>query len=148
MKDKYMMKDVKIEIVGTQYVEGESDEPDVIEIKTTGTLFEKDHVQYLKYQEYIDEGTHVIDNLVRFDDRHCRITKKGSVNTVMAFGINENGTAHYQTPAGPLYLRIMTEEYDVTRDEHSIRLGMSYTIDFNYSYVTCNRLELTIWLDS
>lgn len=140
-----MKKDVKIKITGIQTIPDIQDEPETIELETTGTYYQKDGMHFLKYDEYFEGVTEPAKNLLKFDNVTFQMTKKGPVNTVMSFEQNKSCSAHYMTPHGPLFLEIATEEYVMNKQSDMICVNINYSIDYNYDYLTkCN---LTIDVD-
>lgn len=140
-----MKKDVKIKIIGIQTIP-EMEEPEKIELETTGVFYQKEGMNYLKYDEYFEGASEPAKNLLKFDDTGLEITKKGPVNTVMSFGRNKNSTAHYYTPHGPLFLQILTEAYEMKEQEKGICVDINYCIDYNYDFLTRCSLRIDIAL--
>lgn len=139
-----MIKDVKVRITGAQSAPDLQAEPEIIEIETTGSLFKKNGINYLKYDEYFDGSTEPAKNLLKFDDSGLEVTKKGAVNTVMEFGENKHYLAHYLTPHGPLNLGIITDTYEVINSDTGIQINVNYCVDFNYDYMTNCSLTINI----
>lgn len=139
-----MKKDVKIKIIGIQTIPDIEDEPEKIELETTGSYYQKDGMHFLKYDEYFEGIAEPAKNLLKFDDTTFQMTKKGPVNTVMSFERDKSCTAHYMTPHGPLFLGIVTEEYVMRKQDDNIYVNIDYSIDYNYDYLTRCSLKIDV----
>ncbi len=139
-----MKKDIRIKITGSQNEAGDTTEPEVTEITTTGVLFEKNGNIYIKYKEYMDEINDPVDNLLKFDDDRLELTKKGGVNSVMSFNRDRNCAVHYMTPYGPVDMNIFTEEYNMEHTDRGYNIDIRYSIDYAYEYIVSCGLNVSI----
>ncbi len=137
-----MKRDIKIKVTGTQYISGESAEPEVIELYTTGKYFEKDGMSYIKYDEVMAEVEEPVKNLLKFDENMLQVTKSGGVGTVMFFDKDKSSTAHYITPLGPLDMNIITESYHRTERDDGMTLDVKYLLDYSFGCVLDCRLNV------
>ena len=62
-----MTKDVMIRIKGLQYAEGQ--EADTTDLMLPGQYFERDGLNFVKYDEIMEEDGGKIRNLLKFNDR-------------------------------------------------------------------------------
>lgn len=139
-----MKRDIKIKITGVQNTNVMMEEPDTVELETTGVLYEKDSHTYIKYDEYMDDTNQPVKNLLKFDDNALQLTKKGLVNTVMLFDKDKNSTAHYITPAGPVCMSICTEDYRMQQTGQGLNIDIKYSLDYNYDYIIDCALNVSV----
>ncbi len=139
-----MKKDIRIKITGSHSQAGTNSEPEVTELETTGVLFEKDGSTYIKYKEYMDDTDIPVENLLKFDENSLQLTKRGSINSVMAFNREKSCAVHYITPVGPVNMNIFTEEYNIKNTDEGCNIDIQYLIDYHYDFVVNCGLNVTV----
>ena len=83
-----MTKDVMIRIKGLQYAEGQ--EADTTDLMLPGQYFERDDLNFVKYDEIMEEDGEKIRNLLKFNDRQFTVVRRGSMESTMTFEKGKN----------------------------------------------------------
>lgn len=138
-----MAKDVLISVKGTQLM---GEENDTIEIITSGTWYEKNGKQYLIYEEAIGDTEELTHNTVKISPDKVEVKKKGLVESQMTFECGKKTMANYLTPVGLIVLGLTTSAMEVSAEENSLRLSITYSLEMNGEYISGCRLELSAGL--
>lgn len=129
-----MKRDVLLTVVG-RHREKKNEEWDSMEIRTTGTLMEKNEDLYLFYDEILGESQNdVSHNRIKIeqDPLLVTITKSGAVNSVMSFGENMDEKSDYATPFGSLKLGVFTKAIQFNNENEQLDLHIHYNLEVNY----------------
>ncbi len=137
-----MIKDVIINIKGTQGLDGETD---VVEFTTEGKLGIRDEKYFLSYEEgQLLEGAKVKTKMLINSDTSVVLERKGDINSRMEIEKGERRTCFYGTPIGNITIGIYGEELDVNLSEKGGRIKLSYNIDSQLTPVSQNKVEITV----
>lgn len=137
-----MIKDVIIDIKGTQ---GIDDETDTIEFTTDGRFGVKDGEFFISYdegqmfEEVLDVKTSIFikpDSVV--------LQRNGAIKSRMVIEKGTRNTCFYSTPHGNLVLGIYGEKLDCNLSENGGSLSMSYNIDSDLKLVSRNNVNISI----
>ncbi len=136
------MKNVIIDIRGTQGIDGESD---VIELSTVGTLCEKDGKYLISYEENETLKTDNVKTLVKTEG-NSKITmiRSGGIDSRLVIEKGRRNTCFYSIPQGELVLGIFGETIENTLGANGGRVRMSYTIDIENSVLSRNTVEISV----
>ncbi len=135
------MKQVIIDIKGTQGIDGDSD---VIELSTLGTLSEKDGKFLITYEENKTIKDQTVKTLVKTEDGKVTMIRTGGIDSRLIIEKGRRNTCFYSVPQGELVLGVFGEEIENNLSENGGRLSMSYTIDIENSLLSKNTVEISV----
>lgn len=137
------MKDVLIDIKGTQSIDGDSD---VVELTTVGKMNIIGGKTYLKYEDCTSSENDGISCLIKIDhkDNSVIMQRSGAFNSRMYIKKGQRHTCHYETVGGTLTMGIFGENVKDEMTANGGRLFMSYTIDVNYGMLSRNSVEIKV----
>lgn len=135
-----MTKDVMISIRGLQFMEGE--DGDNIETVQQGEYYEKNGVDFLLYDEYLEGFPEPVKNMIRIRDREMTLTKRGILNVQMNFEAGKKTLTRYQTPYGAIMIGLDTTRVACMKEEHCMIVEVDYTLEANYQYVADCRIRI------
>ncbi len=140
-----MTKDVLVQVKGTQSrFDMPGEEAEAVESFTRGVYYQKNGKQYLFYDEYLEDEVEPVKNAVRVEPEMLTITKKGAIESAMVFVPGEKTNSMYQSPVGALELSCDTTQLTIEEQPDLIRIVLEYTLEMNQSYVSDNRVEITV----
>lgn len=128
-----MTKDVLITIRGSQLMNGENDD---IEMIVKGTYYQKNRKHYLIYEEVLDGFKGVVKNVIKIQPDSVDIIKTGVTNVHMTFERNKKHLTCYATPLGGMMIGLNTREISVAEEEEEIAIRIQYSLDINYEHVS------------
>lgn len=135
-----MIKDVLVSVKGF-----ELSEPDeIISVKVKGDYHCVNGKHYIRYVETTDVPGKVTNNLIKISKDQIEITKKGVVNTTMAFELSNTTTANYQVPYGNLLLEIDTHLMNIHISDELITVLLKYKLTSNNEVISSNHTEIKI----
>lgn len=137
------MKDVLIEIKGTQTVNGEDN---VVSLTTVGKMNVIGGKTYLKYDDCTSSESEAISCLIKVDPKDDSVVmqRSGTFNSRMYIKKGQRHTCHYETVAGTIVMGIFGENVKNELGDDGGRLSMSYTIDVNYGMLSRNSVEISV----
>ncbi len=127
-----MTKDVLVRISGMQF--DIEDEP--IELITNGTYYLKNGKHYVLYEEQPESDAAITKNIVKFNDNHFEMTKKGGNHSYLVFDKDEKTSTVYQTPVGPVQVDVVTHGFLLTETEKELSVKVNYSLNINYNYIS------------
>lgn len=128
-----MTKDVLITIRGSQLMNGENDD---IEMIVKGAYYQKNRKHYLIYEEVLDGFKGVVKNVIKIQPDSVDIIKTGVTNVHMTFERNKKHLTCYATPLGGMMIGLNTREISVAEEEEEIAIRIQYSLDINYEHVS------------
>lgn len=136
------MKNVVIDIKGTQGIEGDND---IIELSTVGTLSEKDGKYLITYEEKETIKTDSVKTLVKAEgEDRITLIRSGGIDSRLVVEKGRRNTCYYTVPQGELVLGIFGEEIENSLNGNGGKVKMSYTIDIDNSVLSHNTVEITV----
>ena len=137
------MKDVIIDIKGTQEVDGESD---VVEVTTVGKMNVIAGKTYLKYDDSAATGVKGVSCVIKIDpeDDSVVMSRSGALNSRMYIKRGQRHICHYETGQGTLTMGIFGEMIKNDINADGGELFMSYTLDANCQLLSRNKVEITV----
>ena len=137
------MKDVIIDIKGTQEVDGESD---VVEVTTVGKMNVIAGKTYLKYDDSAATGVKGVSCVIKIDpeDDSVVMSRSGALNLRMYIKRGQRHICHYETGQGTLTMGIFGEMIKNGINADGGELFMSYTLDANCQLLSRNKVEITV----
>lgn len=137
------MKEVLIEIKGTQEVDGDSD---VIDLTTVGRMDVVGNKTYLRYDDSAASGIDGVSCVIKYDkkDNSVIMQRSGSLNSRMYIKKGQRHICHYETVQGVLTMGIFGEDVKAELDTNGGSLFMSYTIDVNYGLMSRNSVDIRV----
>lgn len=122
-----MKKEVNISINTDSYPA--NDDPRHIAQETTGTVFFKDELLYITYNENPEEFGKTTTTLKIKPDR-LELIRTGNVMSRLVFRKDIPYEGGYNTPYGTLPVKISVHSMNIRADENSGDISMSYLLDF------------------
>lgn len=137
------MKEVLIEIKGTQTVDNDSD---VIELTTVGKMDVVGDKTYLRYDDSTATGTDGVSCMIKYDrkDDSVIMQRSGTLNSRMYIKKGQRHICHYETGQGVLTMGIFGEDVSAKLSNNGGSLSLSYTIDINYGLMSRNEVEIKV----
>ena len=137
------MKEVLIEIKGTQTVD---DDSDVIELTTVGKMDVVGNKTYIRYDDSTTTGVDGISCMIKYDckDNSVIMQRTGTLNSRMYIKKGQRHICHYETGQGVLTMGIFGEDVKAQLNSNGGNLSLSYTIDVNYGLMSRNEVEIKV----
>lgn len=135
------MKNVIIDIKGTQGIDGESD---IIELSTLGKLSEKDGRFLISYEESETLKDHTVKTLLKTENNKVTMIRSGGMESRLVIEKGRRNTCFYSIPQGEIVLGIFGESIENSLNENGGSLKMSYTIDLENSLLSRNTVEISV----
>lgn len=131
-----MTKDVLITISGSQQIDGEDGDMEMI---TTGSCYQKNGKYYITYDEVMEGFEGVVKNTIKIQPDSMDIIKTGITNVHMTFEKNKKHLTCYSTPLGGLMVGLNTRRIQLDEGENSLRVTVEYSLEINYEHISeCN----------
>lgn len=137
------MKEVIINIKGTQIIDGDND---VIELTTVGKMNTVGNKTYLRYDDSTATGVDGVSCMIKLDkdDNSVVMQRSGSLSSRMYIKEGQRHICHYETSQGTITMGIFGESVKSTLSNKGGSLSMSYTIDVNYGMMSRNKVEIKV----
>lgn len=137
-----MKKEVLIKIKGVQSIGGSSD---VVELFTTGNLYNRGGKFYISYQESEATGYGNTRTTLKVEDgRRVTMIRSGETNTQL---IIEKGVRHqcsYGTAYGSILVGVLASDITSSLDCHGGDLHFAYSLDINTSLASENSVTVNV----
>ncbi|MDO5417122.1 MAG: DUF1934 domain-containing protein [Lachnospiraceae bacterium] len=131
-----MTKDVLITISGSQMMDGENGD---VEMITCGDYYSKNGKHYILYDEVMEGHEGVIKNTIKIQPDSLDIIKTGLTNVHMVFERNKKRLTCYATPMGEMMVGLNTKSISIDEKDDNIKVQIEYSLDINYEHVSeCN----------
>ncbi len=137
-----MSENVIISIKGRQLFEEQ--EPDVMELVTSGTLERTKDGFTLSYQESELTGMEGTTTVFRVQDRQVTLLREGEFNSLMVF---EEGRRHfslYETPYGALEIGVNTRRMRAELGPTSGDIEIDYAIEVDHAVTGQNLFHIHV----
>ncbi len=137
------MKRVKIWIKGTQTVNGDSEE---IELISDGTLRRADGGFKICYSDGELQGYSQKVNTELFVSNQNRaiLSRTGAISSKLIIKEGERNNCFYNTAAGELVIGIYGEKVSYRLTENGGTVSLAYTIDQNMKEISKNKVNITV----
>ncbi len=136
------MKDVLIDIKGTQ---GIGDDSDTIELTTIGQMVIKNGKHYLFYKENDSIGAKGVKTTLKAEgDNKITLSRSGELESRLVIEKGQRSKCFYSTVQGQLVLGIFGEDITNTLGDNGGVLSMTYTIDVENSLLSRNKVEIKV----
>lgn len=109
-------------------VKGISEESGVVEVKSMGRYGLIREVEYIKYDEILEEADIKISNMIKLRKGGVEIIKKGPMSSHMTFVPKQTTQCIYETPYGSIPMEVHTKSINVIRTEDRLRIVLEYTL--------------------
>ena len=155
-----MKKNVNLRITSTQYSENlnphgeaflrELEKEDSLEIRTEGTMYQKNNARYISYEESEEAGLENIHTLVKIDEERIRIRRYGTDDADDGMDMTlEPGILNitrYQIPKmASVNLEVYTNKLEQDLDEEGYgKISVDYKIKFDQYFSRRNILEIEV----
>ncbi len=138
-----MIKDVIINIKGTQEVDGRND---TIELTTDGRFGIKEGQYFISYSEgeLLDSGDEVKTKIYIKTNDSLILQRSGTINSRMYIKKGERNTCFYSTPVGDIDIGIFGEVFNFALDDSGGEINVEYTIDSNLQVISRNTVNISI----
>lgn len=134
-------RDVVLEIVGTQRLNGDSDK---IELTTVGTLQTEPETlvfRYTEQQEPPEEPIYVQVRLRR-DQTEAKILRTGAYGSCLTIARGQRNLCRYGTPYGDVLMGIYGKAVEIQENAADGRVQLRYEIDINGTLASKNQLKI------
>ena len=136
------MKDVIINIKGTQSNENDSD---VIEFTTVGKFGEREGKYMVVYEEnHTLEGSFVKTTIKADSDKRIVMSRSGAIDSKLIIEKGIKNQCFYSIPQGEIVLGIFGESIINKLSTNGGDLSMCYTIDIDNGFISRNSVEISI----
>lgn len=128
-----MTKDVLITISGSQVIDGESGQ---VEMITTGDYYQKNGKHYVRYEEVMEGFDGVIKNTIKIWPNCMDIMKTGLTDVHMKFEKDQKRLARYITPMGEMLVGLSTKDISLDETDDSLTVRVQYSLDIDEQHVS------------
>lgn len=132
--------EVKINIHTIQY--NEYGERNDIEVKATGTLYEKKDNTYVVYKEK-EDGKETTTS-IKIESDKVTIKRFGEINSTMVFKLNQTINSNYATPQGMFVVETKTTKLNIQNKEDII-IDIDYNIEITEMFRGRNIIKINIY---
>lgn len=137
-----MMKDVLINIKGTQGIENDTD---TIELTTVGRFGHSESGYMMSYDEGELLGVKGVKTVLRVkNDGTVVLRRYGKLKSRLTVQKGIRNTCFYSTPQGDIIIGIFGESVNNELSEGGGSFSMSYTIDSNLKLISRNVVEISV----
>lgn len=136
------MKDVLINIKGTQTI---GEEKDVTELTTVGKFGVEDGKMFLSYDDSTSMGVEGVTATVKFEGENLvTIQRAGAMSNRLTIEKNKRHMCHYSTAFGDMMVGVFGEAIKNEITENGGNVYLKYTIDVNSGLVSQNEIEISV----
>ncbi|MBP1582038.1 MAG: DUF1934 domain-containing protein [Oscillospiraceae bacterium] len=136
-----MKQEVDITIRSAQVMDGESDE---MELSTLGSLYEKDGLHYLSYDESEVTGFEGHSTVLKLGPGRCvTMNRYGKANSKLIIELDECNSCLYNTEFGSMDIDVRGRQHELSILEGSGRLFLAYTLDLGAGINSYNEIEVS-----
>ena len=135
-----------VERMDPEWIRGEDEEDDTVEVFTRGGLHVADGIVRLSYTEYDERGDNEVKTVITFSEKEPKnvvMSRTGAVNTAFIFEVGARTKSVYNLPFGALELTVFTIEAD-NRLVDEGTLVLDYCIEIRGSTAERRRVAITI----
>lgn len=136
------MTDVNIYMHTTQY-DNQGNE-DIIEVKSIGSMYEKNGDTYVVYKEELEKGAAHVTTTIKVSDKEVLIKRFGVVNSNMKFILNNETVTKYRTPQGVFDIKINTTKLDIKNLENVVTIFIDYKMQVAGLFEGVNKIKIEI----
>lgn len=138
-----MIKDVIIDIITEQSIDGQTDN---IEFTTDGRFGIKDDSYFISYDEsaLLDVDGEIKTTIYLKPDNTVVLQRKGAYNSRMVIEKGIRTSCFYSTPAGSLSLGIFGEKVKNELNDDGGKIAMTYLIDSNAKVISRNTVNISV----
>ena len=135
------MKDVLIDITGTQTVDGSTD---VIEFTTEGQYYKYRGRYHVRYPEHITTGLDGITTTLKIGETCVSLSRRGRMSSELTVERDRRHVCHYDTGFGLFSVGVFGKTIRSTLDEGGGELVMRYAIDIDMTHQSDNEIKITV----
>ena len=135
-----------VERMDPEWIRGEDEEDDTVEVFTRGGLHVADGIVRLSYTEYDERGENEVKTVITFSEKEPKnvvMSRTGAVNTAFIFEVGARTKSVYNLPFGALELTVFTIEAD-NRLVDEGTLVLDYCIEIRGSTAERRRVAITV----
>lgn len=138
-----MIKDVIIDIITEQSIDGQTDN---IEFTTDGRFGIKDDSYFISYDEsaLLDVDGEIKTTIYLKPDNTVVLQRKGAYNSRMVIEKGVRTSCFYSTPVGSLSLGIFGEKVKNDLNDDGGKIAMTYLIDSNARVISRNTVNISV----
>lgn len=134
-------KDVWITITGTQTVDGESDETELI---TQGRYYQKDDRYFVLYDESETTGFDGCKTMLTVESDRVTMTRNGAYKTNLLIEQDKHNVGYYGTSEGQFVVGVRTKSICSQLTDAGGTIEFSYALDINAVHISDNRVVVDI----
>ncbi len=140
------MNKVIVSVVGTQKdVYGEESR---IELVTVGRHHLKNGINYIAYQDSDANGMAGTDTLLKIGEDWVTLLRKGQIEHMQEFKLQESSTSLYRTPYGDMTLTVLTNNLEISFGSVSGTVDIGYELLVDGQWQSANHLYIKICTDN
>ena len=117
-----MNENIRINVKGTNKDSG------VVEVECSGRYALVGDVEYIRYEECLEEADIKINNLIKLRRGSMEMIKKGPMNSRMTFAAGQTTSCTYDTPYGSIPMQVHTRRMDIIRTDDRLRVILQYSL--------------------
>lgn len=137
-----MKREARINIVGTQIVDGEKD---FVEIDTDGTFYEKNGSFYISYEESDDSGYKNCKTTLKITgEKKAVMIRAGDYESHLIIEPERRNVCQYTTLYGDMLLGISSVEIKNNLTHNGGDALIRYSIDIDTALVSENELKIQV----
>jgi uncharacterized beta-barrel protein YwiB (DUF1934 family) len=121
------MTDVRISMNTRQYDKFGNE--DIIEVVSTGSMYEKNGSIHVVYKEELEKGRTHVTTTIKISNNEILIKRFGVVNSTMRFVLGTETFTKYKTPQGLFDIKINTTKLDIKSSSESINIDLDYNME-------------------
>lgn len=136
------MIDVRISMNTRQYDKFGNE--DIIEVVSTGNMYEKNGNTHIVYKEELEKGNDHVTTTIKISDNEILIKRFGVVNSTMKFILGTETFTKYKTPQGLFNIKINTTKLDIKDSNESINIDIDYNMEIVGLFEGLNKVSIEV----
>ncbi len=135
-----MNKNIIINIVGKQTIEGETNRTEFV---TVGRYSEENGKKRLEYDESVLLGLEGSVTSIEVDGDTVSLMRSGSTTTHMIMRAGEKCLNHFHTPYGAVEMGVYPLQMKWDMNQEGGMLDLTYQLDVEGTYTSLNQLKIS-----
>jgi uncharacterized beta-barrel protein YwiB (DUF1934 family) len=117
---------------------------DIIEVVSTGSMYEKNESIHVVYKEELEKGKTYVTTTIKVSNNEILIKRFGVVNSTMRFVLGTETFTKYKTPQGLFDIKINTTKLDIKNSSESINIDINYNMEIVGLFEGLNKVCIEI----
>lgn len=138
-----MKKNVTISIIGTYSYD--DDEPEVIELFTTGEFYREGEVYFITYQESEATGFEGSLTTLKVENQECvTVQRTGNENSQLVVQNGVRHQCHYDTGYGDMMIGVSGHSIKSSLSDEGGQIEFKYSLDINSMVASENEMLVVV----